>query len=74
MIVERSGNEIVVRLSSKKMRPAILQGILDYLRYEELTSASTATAEDAESLVGAAKKGRADRVKARLTGSDDGSR
>lgn len=67
MIVERSDNEIVVRLSAS-MRPSALQGILDYLRYEELTSGSTATADDADKLIALAKRGRAERVSKKLSG------
>ena len=37
--------------------------ILDYLRYEELTSTSTATQEDVDNLVKEVKKGRWERTK-----------
>ena len=45
MIVERQDNEILVRFSAR-MKTSRIQAILDYLRYEELTSKSTATEND----------------------------
>ncbi len=62
MIVERQNNEILVRIAigTKASR---IQDILDYLRYEELTSKSTATEKDVDKLVKEAKKGRWERTK-----------
>ncbi len=40
-----------------------VQTILDYLRYEELTSKSAATQKDVDKLTKEAKKGRWDRIK-----------
>ena len=57
MIVENLNNEILVRFSSDYDMSRI-QTILDYLRYEELTSGSTATEKDVEMLVKRVKKGR----------------
>ena len=45
MIVERENNEILVRFTASQSASRI-QSILDYLRYEELTSKSKATEKD----------------------------
>jgi hypothetical protein len=65
MIVERKDNEILVRFSVGT-KASEIQSLLDYLRYEELTSKSTATEKDVESLVKFAKKGRWNRIKQEL--------
>jgi len=65
MIVERQNDEILVRFSAGADTSRI-QAILDYLRYEELTSGSEATEEDVANLVKSAKKGRWKRVKKEL--------
>ncbi len=62
MIVERQNNEILVRFDAGT-KTSRIQAILDYLRYEELTSKSTATEEDVDKLVKEAKKGRWARIK-----------
>lgn len=69
MIVERKNNEILVRFPTGTSTSKI-QSILDYLRYEELTSKSEATEEDVENLVSLAKKGRWKRIK-RESGLND---
>ena len=69
MIVERQNNEILVRFAAGT-KASKIQTILDYLRYEELTSKSTATEEDVEKLTKEAKKGRWDRMKKEI-GLDD---
>jgi len=65
MIVERKNDEILVRVSSK-IKPAKIQIILDYLRYEELTSKSTANEKDVEEFLKEVKKGRWDKTKKEL--------
>ncbi len=65
MIVERQKNEILVRFSSR-MKTSRIQTILDYLRYEELTSKSTATEDDVDKLIKEVKKGRWNRTKEEL--------
>ncbi len=65
MIVERQDNEISVRFSAK-MTASRIQTILDYLRYEELTSKSTATENDVNELLKDVKKGRWKRTKEEL--------
>ncbi len=62
MIVERLNNEILIRIPST-MTSSRIQSIMDYLRYEELTSDSNATQEDVDILTSEAKKGRWDRIK-----------
>ena len=62
MIVERLNNEILIRIPSTMISSRI-QSIMDYLRYEELTSDSNATQEDVDILTSEAKKGRWDRIK-----------
>jgi hypothetical protein len=65
MIVERQNNEILVRFSAGT-KVSRIQSILDYLRYEELTSKSSATDEDVDILVKSAKKGRWNKIKKEL--------
>ncbi len=62
MIVERQDNEILVRFSAG-IKTSRIQAILDYLRYEELTSKSTATENDVDVLLKKVKKGRWNRTK-----------
>jgi hypothetical protein len=69
MIVERQNNEILVRFSAGT-KISRIQSILDYLRYEELTSNTSATEYDADILVKSAKKGRWNKIKREL-GLDD---
>ena len=69
MIVERLNDEILVRFKPGT-RTAKIQTILDYLRYEELTSKSTATEAEIDKLVKLAKKGRWERTKKQLGVND----
>lgn len=69
MIVQRKNNEILVRFTAGT-RTSKIQSILDYLRYEELTSKSTATEKDVNNLVEEAKKGRWDRIKKEIDLND----
>ena len=69
MKVERKDNEILVRFSAKT-KAFKIQSILDYLRYEELTSTSVATKENVEDLLKEAKKGRWDKVKKEISLDD----
>ncbi len=55
MIVERTKNEIVIRLSSS-INLTELQNMLDYLRYKEITNKSKATQDDANKLAESANK------------------
>ncbi|MBI9038378.1 MAG: hypothetical protein JEY97_09620 [Bacteroidales bacterium] len=49
MILERTNNEILVRLPAY-VDLSELQNMLDYLRYKELTARSKATESDVEKL------------------------
>ncbi len=65
MIVERQNNEILVRFSAG-IDANRIQTILDYLRYEELTSESTASEGEVEALLKEVKKGRWARTRQEL--------
>ena len=69
MQVERENNEILVRFSAGK-KASKIQAILDYLRYEELTSKSNGTDSDIDILMKDVKKGRFDKFKKEI-GLDD---
>lgn len=62
MIVERKNNEILVRFSAS-LKTSKIQSILDYLRYEELTSKSKATEKDIDDLMKLSKSKRWGNVK-----------
>ncbi|WP_372949584.1 hypothetical protein [Mariniphaga sp.] len=62
MIVERQNNELLVRIKVGD-KASKVQSILDYLKYEELTSKSKATQEELDSLLKEIKKGRWDKIK-----------
>ena len=65
MIVERQNNEILVRFSAG-IKTSKIQTIIDYLRYEELTSKSMATENSVDELLKEVKKGRWNRTKEEL--------
>ena len=69
MIVERKNNEILVRISAAH-KASRIQTILNYLRYEELTSKSKATQKDLDLLLKKSKKGRFNKIKQEI-GFDD---
>ena len=62
MIIERRDNEILVRFTIGQDMNKI-QTILDYLKYEELTSKSNVSQEDLEMLLSDAKSGRWQKAK-----------
>ena len=49
MVIERSENEIIIKIPSN-VNIEGLQEIIEYLRYKEILSKSKATAEDIEEL------------------------
>ncbi len=65
MIIERQNNELLVRIPAST-RISQVQTILDYLRYEDLTSKSSANEGDIVQLVNQVKKGRWNRIKKEL--------
>ena len=69
MIVERLDNEILVRFSAG-MKTSKIQSILDYLRYEELTSKITISENEVSELLKDVKKGRWERTKKELELND----
>lgn len=69
MTIERKDTELLVRISLKK-DPSDIQAILDYLKYEELTSKSEARDVEIQLLAQEAKAGRWGRVK-KETGMGD---
>lgn len=69
MIVERQNNEILVRFSVNT-EVSRIQSILDYLRYEELTSKSNATEKDLEEITKKSKSNRWEKIKKEI-GLDD---
>lgn len=65
MKIERQNNEILVRFPIGT-RSSKIQSILDYLRYEELTSKSTVNQNDINKLINEAKEGRWEKNKKKL--------
>ncbi|NBC24310.1 MAG: hypothetical protein GVX78_01685 [Bacteroidetes bacterium] len=65
MIVERENNIITVRFSANTSADKI-QTVLDYLRYEELTSKSKGTEHKVENLIEQAKSNRWEKIKKSL--------
>ncbi|RDC65637.1 hypothetical protein [Adhaeribacter pallidiroseus] len=55
MIIERTDNEIILRLPSN-IDPIGLQRIINYLQYKEATASSEATEEVANNLADESKK------------------
>jgi len=66
MIIERTKNEVVFRLSGKT-KIDDLQDIADLLEYKEISSKSKASQKDVDALISSVKKGRWKRTKAKLT-------
>ena len=62
MILERTQNEIIVRLPSS-VDLSELQNMLDYLRYKELTAKSKAKQSDADRLANEVNKSMWQKVK-----------
>ena len=62
MTVERKNNEILVRFTASKNASRI-QAILDYLRYEELTSRSNASEKVVDKLVKESKSNRREKIR-----------
>lgn len=69
MEVVRKGDElqITVKLGANA---ELVQAIMDYLEFQELTSKTNVTQEEIDQLINEAKKGRWERTKARI-GWDD---
>ncbi len=65
MVVQKSGDEIIIRIPSSMDIEAI-QEFLTYLKYQEATHKSQATQEGVDSLVREIKKGRWAKRRAKL--------
>jgi len=68
MIVARENDEILVRFTAGD-KASKIQSILDYLRYEELTSKSNVSEKHLDGLLKSAKKNRLENFK-KETGID----
>ena len=62
MIVERENDEILVRFTASK-KASRIQSILDFLRYEELTSKSNVEYKGIDELVKDSKFGRWEKIR-----------
>jgi hypothetical protein len=49
MVIERTQDEVIIRLSSS-FETDDLQNLIDYIQFKELTSKSTATQDDVDKL------------------------
>jgi hypothetical protein len=67
MIIERTKNEVIIRLPSN-IDTSDLEEMVDYIRFKEITSKSKATQEQVDSLVKEIKKGRWESNRKRLLG------
>jgi hypothetical protein len=65
MIIERTKNEIIIRLPGD-MNIDELQDMADWFQYKEITRKSKATQADVDILVSQIKKGRWDKRKSAL--------
>ncbi len=67
MIIERTGNEVIIRLPGN-INIADLQEMANYIRYKELTSKSKVTQKQVDELVKEVKKGRWAKTRKQLIG------
>jgi hypothetical protein len=67
MIIERTKNEVIIRLSST-IDTSDLEEMVDFIRFKEITSKSKATQDQVDSLVKEIKKGRWQANRKRLLG------
>lgn len=65
MVIERTDDEIIIRLSAS-LNTDDLQGMVDYLAYKEATAASQSTQDDVDRLADLIKKGRGELAKQKL--------
>ncbi len=66
MIIERTNNEIIIRLPAT-VNAAEIQDLLNYLRYQELTSKFTVKQTEVDKLADQVNKGWWQRNKGRFT-------
>ncbi|MCD4789489.1 MAG: hypothetical protein K8R37_05765 [Bacteroidales bacterium] len=67
MIVERTNNEVIIRLPGS-IDTIDLEDMVDYIRFKEIISKSKATQDEIDSLVKGIKKGRWENNRKRLLG------
>jgi hypothetical protein len=67
MIVERTKNEVIIRLPST-VDTSDLEEMVDFIRFKEITSKSKASKEKVEILLKEIKKGRWESSRERLLG------
>lgn len=67
MIVERTNNEVIIRLPGS-IDTIDLEDMVDYIRFKEIISKSKATQDEIDSLVKEIKKGRWENNRKRLLG------
>ncbi|MBL7105348.1 MAG: hypothetical protein ISS18_13550 [Bacteroidales bacterium] len=67
MIVERTNNEVIIRLPGS-IDTIDLEDMVDYIKFKEITSKSKATQNEVDSLVKEIKKGRWENNRKRLLG------
>jgi hypothetical protein len=67
MIIERTSNEVIIRLPGN-INIADLQEMANYIRYKELTSKSKVTQKQVDELVKEVKKGRWAKTRKQLIG------
>ena len=65
MVVERTKDEVIIRLPSKGISDEV-QDFLDYLIFKEVTSKSKAKKSDIDKLAKEVKKGRWKKISRRL--------
>jgi hypothetical protein len=67
MIIERTKNEVIIRLPST-VETTDLEEMVDFVRFKEITSKSKATKEKTDRLLKKIKKGRWESNRERLLG------
>jgi len=67
MIIERTKNEVIIRLPSS-LDTSDLEEMVDFIRFKEITSKSKATRDQADTLIKEIKKGRWEANRKRLLG------
>ncbi|MFA6402971.1 MAG: hypothetical protein WCX31_15325 [Salinivirgaceae bacterium] len=67
MIVERTKNEVIIRIPSS-VDTSDLEEMVDFIRFKEITSKSKATKEQVDSLLKEIKKDRWESNRVRLLG------
>ena len=67
MIIERTQNEVIIRLPAS-MNTDDLQEMVDFIRFKEITTKSNITEDEVDALIKEVKKGRWAKNRERLLG------